>query len=77
LPGVWLAAPTWYQMLTATCGRRWSSLSRTVSPFFSVYFSNLISGSAARATGDSAVSEMAASAAQVRERFMHTPFRAA
>src|SRR5205823_1094311 len=49
LPGVWLAAPTWYQTSTATCGSRWSSLRITVSPFFSWYFSNLMSGSAARA----------------------------
>src|SRR4051812_32298960 len=48
-PGVWFAAPTWYQTSTATCGRRWSSLRITVSPFGSWYFSNLISGSAARA----------------------------
>src|SRR5207253_7079090 len=48
-PGVWLAAPTWYQMSTATWGRRWSSLRITVRPFGSLYFSNLISGSVARA----------------------------
>src|SRR5712675_3191194 len=48
-PGVWLAAPTWYQTLTETCGRRWSSLRMTVSPLGSRYFSNLRSGSAARA----------------------------
>src|SRR4051812_8017291 len=53
-PGVWLAAPTWYQTSTATCGSRWSSLRITVSPFGSTYFSNLISGSAAAAAKDAA-----------------------
>src|SRR5256885_10386084 len=48
-PGTWLAAPTWYQTSTATCGRRWASLRITVRPLGSLYFSNLISGSPARA----------------------------
>jgi hypothetical protein len=48
-PGVWFAAPTWYQTLTDTCGSRRSSLRMTVSPFCRRYLSNLISGSAARA----------------------------
>ena len=45
LPGAWLAAPTWYQMSTATCGSRWSSLRMTVSPFGSWYFSKGKEGS--------------------------------
>src|SRR5207237_9395127 len=36
-------------MSSATWGRRWSSLRITVRPFGSLYFSNLISGSVARA----------------------------
>src|SRR5439155_2035870 len=36
-------------MSTATWGRRWSSLRITVRPFASLYFSNLIAGSVARA----------------------------
>src|SRR5207245_3248177 len=48
-PGVWLAAPSWYQTLTETWGRRWSSLRTMVRPFGSRYFSNLRSGSSARA----------------------------
>src|SRR6266571_1056693 len=48
-PGVWLAAPTWYPTFTETCGRRWSSLRMTASPLGSRYFSNLSSGSLARA----------------------------
>src|SRR3954470_20344385 len=59
-PGVWLAAPTWYQTSTATCGSRWSSLRITVSPLGSWYFSNLMSGSAARAANVTASTETAA-----------------
>src|SRR3954462_9806947 len=59
-PGVWLAAPTWYQTSTATCGKRWSSLRMTVSPLPSLYFSNLISVSAARAARGAASARTAA-----------------
>ena len=50
LPGVWLAAPTWYQTSTATSGSRWSSLRMTVRPLGSWYFSNWIWGSAVGAS---------------------------
>src|SRR3954451_13583562 len=59
-PGVWLAAPTWYQTSTAICGRRWASLRVTVSPFGSWDFWNLISGSDARAANTSARNDIAA-----------------
>src|SRR5438105_15350287 len=32
-PGASFAGPTWYQRFTATMGKRWSSLTMTVSPF--------------------------------------------
>src|SRR4051812_3114214 len=31
-PGASFAGPTWYQRFTATIGKRWSSLTMTVSP---------------------------------------------
>src|SRR5258708_36246136 len=58
--GVWLAAPTWYHKSTETSGSRWSSLKMTVRPFASWYFSNLTSGSAARAADASTRTTIAA-----------------
>src|ERR1700720_3998938 len=45
-PGNSFAGPTWYQIFVETSGSRWSSDRITTSPFASVYFSNLIAGSA-------------------------------
>ena len=43
-PGSSLAGPTWYQMLVATIGSRWSSDRITSRPFGKVYFSKAIFG---------------------------------
>src|SRR5215469_9935551 len=71
-PGFSYMGPTWYQRLTATSGRRWSSDRITSRPFCSLYFSYLICGQVAGLSAVAVIARLTAQAYNTRKLHSET-----